>query len=82
MEVVVDERGPEVVGGTDGVDVAGQVKVEVSHRDDLAVAAARRSALDPEHGSEGGLADADRRLPTDAVESLGEPDGRRRLAFA
>ena len=82
MEVVVDERGPEVVGGTDRMDVAGQVKVEVSHRDDLAVAAARRSALDPEHGAEGGLADADRRLPTDAVESLGEPDGRRRLAFA
>ena len=35
----------------DGVDVAGQVEVEVLHRDDLAVAAAGRAALDAEHGA-------------------------------
>ena len=50
----------EVVRGADRVDVAGQVEVEVLHRDDLAVAAAGRAALDPEHGPEARLADRDR----------------------
>ena len=38
----VDGGGQEVVGGRDGVDVAGQVEVEVLHGHDLAIAAARR----------------------------------------
>ena len=48
VEAVVEERAGEVVRRADGVDVAGQVEVEVLHRDDLAVAAAGRPALDPE----------------------------------
>ena len=48
VEAVVDERAGQVVGRADGVDVAGQVEVEVLHRDDLAVAAAGGAALDPE----------------------------------
>ena len=82
VEAVVDERAGEVVGRPDRVDVAGQVEVEVLHRDDLAVAAAGGAALDPEHGPERRLADVDRRPVADLVEALGEPDGRRRLALA
>ena len=55
----------EVVGRADRVDVAGQVEVEVLHRDDLAVAAAGRAALDPEHRPERRLADADGGLVPD-----------------
>ena len=62
VEVVVDERGAEVVGRADRVDVAGQVEVEVLHRDDLAPAAAGGAALDPEDRPEARLADAHRRL--------------------
>ena len=65
VEAVVEERAGEVVGGADGVDVAGQVEVEVLHRDDLAVAAAGGPALDPEDRPERWLADADRRLVAD-----------------
>jgi hypothetical protein len=43
-----DEGGGEIVGRADRVDVAGQVEVEVLHRDHLAVAAAGRAALDAE----------------------------------
>ena len=82
VEVVVDERRGEVVRGADRVHVAGQVEVEVLHRDDLAVAAARGAALDAEHRAEARLADAHRRLLADPVEALGEPDGRRGLALA
>ena len=62
VEAVVEERAGEVVRGADGVDVAGQVEVEVLHRDDLAVAAAGRAALDPEDRPERRLADVDRGL--------------------
>ena len=62
--------------------VTRQVEVEVLHRDDLGVAATRGAALDPEHGAERRLADRDRRAAPDAVETLREPDGRRRLALA
>ena len=82
METVVEESAGEVVGRPDGVDVAGQVEVEVLHRDDLAVAAAGRSALDAEDRSERRLADVDRRPLADEVEALGQPDRGRRLALA
>ena len=62
VEAVVEERAGQVVRRADGVDVAGQVEVEVLHRDDLAVAAAGRAALDPEDRAERRLADVDRGL--------------------
>ena len=82
VEAVVDEGAGKVVGGPDGVNVAGQVEVEVLHRDDLAVAATRRSSLDAEDRPERRLADVDRRLPADPVETLGQPDRGGRLALA
>ena len=65
MEAVVEERRRKVVGRADRVDVAGEVEVEVLHRDDLAVAAAGSAALDAEDGAERWLTDADRRLVPD-----------------
>src|SRR6185503_20824676 len=40
VEVVVEHRAEQVVGGGDGVHVAGQVQVEALHGNHLAVAAA------------------------------------------
>ncbi len=82
VEAVVDERTGEVMGRADRVDVAGQVEVEVLHRDDLAVAAAGRAALDAKDRPERRLADVDRRPMADPVEALGEADRRGRLALA
>jgi hypothetical protein len=82
VDVVVDERSGEVVRRAHRVDVAGEVEVEVLHRNDLAVAAASGPALDPEHRSERRLADRHGRAPADAVQALGKPDGRGRLALS
>ena len=82
VEAVVEERRGEVVRRADGVDVAGQVEVEVLHRDDLAVAATGGAALDPEDRPERRLADRDRGPFADPVEALGEPDRGRGLALA
>ncbi len=59
LDVVVQQRRQQVVGRADGVEVAGEVQVDVLHGDDLGVAAAGRAALDAEHGAEGRLAQRD-----------------------
>ena len=82
VDVVVDEGGQQVVGRADGVDVAGEVEVEVLHRDDLGVAAARRAALDAEDRAQGWLADAGDHLLADVAQGLGQADGGDRLALA
>ena len=48
-------RSQQVVGRADGVEVAGEVQVDVLHGDDLRVAAAGGAALDAEHRAEGRL---------------------------
>ena len=73
VEAVVEERAGQVVRGADRVDVARQVEVEILHRDDLAVAAAGRAALDPEHRPERRLADADRGPVADALRPWASP---------
>ena len=79
VQVRVDERREQVVRRGDGVQVAREVQVQVLHRDDLGVAAARRAALHAEHGAERRLAQAEHRLPPEGAESLRQGDGRRRL---
>ena len=57
VQVVVDHRGEQVVRRRDGVEVAGEVQVELLHRQDLAVAAAGGAALDAERRAHRRLAD-------------------------
>jgi hypothetical protein len=82
VDVVVDQRREQVVGERDGVEVPGEVQVDVLHGHHLRVAAAGGAALHPEHRAERGLAQADDRLLADAVQRIAEPDGGRGLAFA
>ena len=56
LDVVVQHGGQQVVGGADGVEIAGEVKVDVLHGHDLGIAAAGSAALDAEHGAERRLA--------------------------
>ena len=81
-EVAVDHGGQQVVGGADGVDVAGEVEVEVLHRDELRVAAAGGAALDAEDGPERRLAQGEHGVDADGVHRLGEADGGDGLALA
>ena len=73
VDVVVDHRGEQVVRRRDGVEVAGEVEVDVLHRHDLGIAAAGGAALDAEAGPERGLAQAHHRLLADAVEASPRP---------
>ena len=80
-EVAVDHGGEQVVGRADGVDVAGEVEVEVLHGDELRIAAAGGAALDAEDRAERRLAQGQHRVDADGVHGLGEADGGDRLAL-
>ncbi len=82
MHVVVEHRGQEVVRRGDGVEIPGEVEVDLVHGDDLGVAAAGGAPLHAEHGPEGRLANADDDLLAEAAQSLGDADGDGALALA
>ena len=82
QDVRLEHRREQVVRGADRVDVAGEVEVQVLHRDDLRVAAAGRAALDPEDRAERRLAQAEHRALADRAEALREADRGGRLALA
>ena len=70
QDVCLEHRREQVVRRPDRVDVAGEVQVQVLHRDDLGVAAARGAALDPEDRAERSLTEAEHRLAADVAEPL------------
>jgi len=81
-DVRLEDRREQVVRRADRVDVAGEVEIQVLHRQDLRVPAAGRTALDPEDRPDRGLAQAEDRPPADRPESLRQRDGGRRLSLA
>ena len=87
MRVAVQDRGVEdrrqqVVRGPDRVDVAGEVEVEVLHRNDLGESAAGGPALEPEDRAQRRLPQAEERAAADVAHPLGQRDRGRRLALA
>ena len=82
IDVVVDQRRQKIMRRGDGVEIAGEVEVDVLHRDHLRVAAAGRAALHAERRSERRLAQAQHRLLADVIERVGEADRGGGLAFA
>ena len=78
-EVRVDQRREQVVRGRDRVQIAGEVEVQVLHRDDLRVAAAGSASLDAEDRPERGLAQAEHGLLAEDAEPLGQRHGGRGL---
>ena len=70
------------MGGGDGVDIAGEVQVDIFHRRDLRVAAAGAAALHAEAGAQRGLAQTDGGSFAQVVECVAEADGSGSLALA
>ncbi len=82
VDVIVDQRREQIVRRGDRMEVAGEMEVDVLHRNDLRVTAAGSAALHAEGRPERRLAQAEHRLLADVVERVGEADRRRRLALA
>jgi hypothetical protein len=64
------------------VEVAGEVEVDILHRDYLCVAAAGRTAFDAEARTERRLAQRAHCLFADKIEGVGQTNRRRGLALA
>ena len=82
VDVVIDERGQQVVGERDGGKVAGEMQVDVLHRHHLRVAAAGRAALHAEHRSQGRLAQAHDGPLAEQVQPIPQPHGGGGLALS
>ena len=55
LNVVVQHGSAQVVGSADGVEVAGEMEVDILHGHHLGIAAAGGTALDAEYGTQGGF---------------------------
>ena len=82
LDAVVDHRGQQVVGCADGVEVTGEVEVDVLHRHHLRIAAAGCAALDAKNGAEGRLAEAEHGLLAQRIHGVGQTHAGGRLALA
>ena len=80
--MVVEHGGEQVVGGADGVEVAGEVQVDVVHGNHLGVTAAGGPPLHAEAGAEGRLAEAEQDPLADQVECIAQAHRGGRLALA
>ncbi len=79
----VDRCSQQVVGSSDGVDVTGQVQVEVLHGDDLGVTTASSPAFDAKSRSLGWLTDAsDHAAAQMGTDRLAQTNRSRGLPFA
>ena len=81
LDVVVDQGGHQVVGDADGVEVTGEVEIDVLHGDDLRPAAAGSAALNAENGTEGRLPQGDGGLFADLAKTVSQTDGGGGLAL-
>ena len=82
IDVIIDQRGEQIVGRSDGVDIAGEMEIDVLHGHDLGVAATGGAALDPETRSQAGLAQAHHGLLADGVKTVAEADRGGSLTLA
>merc|ERR1712137_1285947 len=79
----VNSRRQEIIGCTNGMNVACQMKIKVLHRNDLGVATTCGSTFNAKSGSLTGLTNTSHRLALKmSAESLRQANGCGGLAFA
>ena len=81
LDVVVEHGGEQVVCRADGMKVAGEVQVDVLHRDDLRVPASGSAALDAEDRPERRLAKRHHDVLAKLRQAVCQADGGRGLAL-
>ncbi len=70
VNMVVDHCRQQIVGQRDRVEVAGEVQVDVLHRNNLGVTAACGAALDAKHGSQRRFTQGDDSPLADSIQRI------------
>ena len=81
-DVVVYHGAQEVVCRSYGVQVAREVKVDIGHRHDLGIAAARGAPLYAEHGPQRRFAQGEAHPLAELCDAVGKADRHGSLALA
>ena len=82
LNVIIQHGGQQVVGRADGVEIAGEMEVDVLHRHHLRVAAAGCAALDAEHRPQRGFPEGGNGVFAQPPQAVGQTDGGGGLALA
>lgn len=82
VELIVDERREQIVRGSDRVEVAREMQVDIDGWLHRAAPAARSSALASEHRPHGWLPQRERGAPAELRETLRQSDRRHGLSLA
>ena len=82
VNVVVQEGGNHIVGGSDCVEVSSKMQVYPVHREHLGISATGRSALHAETGSQRGFPEGQDRFVTATGHSQGQPHRNGGLAYS
>ena len=82
LDVVVDHGCQQVVGSADSMEITGEMKVDIFHRNDLRITAACRTPFDAEHGPQARLAQRYDYIFADAGQGIGQADCRCGLTLA
>src|SRR5665213_222687 len=80
--MIVDHRGEQRMRARDRVEVTREVEIDIVHRNDLRVSAARGASLHTEDGPEAWLPDAERHLLAHSPKRLRQSDGHGALPFS
>ena len=82
LNMVIKHSGQKIVGCADGMEIAGEVEIDVFHGNDLSISAAGSTALDTKDRPEGGLAKCNHGVFTDSPQTVGESHRGSGLALA
>lgn len=82
VNVVIDDGGERIRCRGNGVEVTGEVQVDILHRHNLGVTAARSAALDAHYRALGGLAEGHDGLLSNLVQGIGQADKHRGFSLA
>jgi hypothetical protein len=80
--VIIDQRSQQVVCNADRMEIAGEVEIDVLHRQNLSVSATRRSAFYAETRTEAGLTQTNDRFLADMIQRIAQTNRRRCLSFS
>ena len=82
IDMIIEHGAKQIVRRAYSVEIARKMKVNIFHRNDLRVAAARCSALNPEYGPQRRLAKSDYRLFAHRIKCVCQAYGRSSLTLA